>query len=162
MAKLSGSDLPDRIDPETGMGVWDNKKREFETEELREITSFDEAVAAATDRFGEISDASTEIGSGFDVLDREAKDSLCGVGFIVLEMSFNHGDMGEFVSFTAVTQHNRRVIVNDGSTGIYKQLKAWHDRTGKKGGLFVKGGLRRSDYPATEERPAGTTYYLNV
>lgn len=167
MAKLSASDLPARINVDEESGevspvFQGESKRVFQDETLREITSFDEAFAAAQDAFGGVIDASQEIGTGFDLLNTEAKDSLSGVPFIIVEMAFNHGDMGEFVSVVAVTEHNRRVIFNDGSTGIYKQLKQLNDRTGRVGGILVKGGLRRSDYPATDERPAGTTYYLAV
>jgi hypothetical protein len=163
MAKVTASDLPTRIG-EDGVAIFEGKGRVFSDETLRSVTSFDEAFTLAQETFGGVIDASDEIGSGFDLLDTDAKDSLTGVPFVILEMAFHHSDQyaQEFVSVVAVTEHNRRVIFNDGSTGIYAQLHAVYERTGRTGGILVKGGLRRSDYPANEERPAGTTYYLAV
>jgi len=136
----------------------------FDDNDLRGITSFDEAMKAAQKEYGEIVDASTAIGTGFDLMDTEGKDQLVGVPFIVLEMRFNWSEAynQEFVSFLAVTEDGRRFIVNDGSTGVYRQLRTFYDEWKRPGGLLVKGGLRRSDYPANDERPAGTTFYLNV
>lgn len=160
VTSVSGSDVSENGNSEIEIA----RKRNFADTDLRNITSFDEAFAAAADVYGGVVDASTVIGTGFDVLDRDDKAQLIGEPFVIIEMQFNPSAEfgGEFVSFAAVTEHNRRVIVNDGSTGICLQLRNWFDETGRNGGLLVKGGLRKSDYPANDVRPAGTTYYLNV
>lgn len=170
MAKLTSSDLPtpdelrNAIAENRAVNVPAIPDRQFDDVALRSITSFDDAMRAAQEVYGEVYDASTAIGTGFDLMDTEGKDQLCGIPFLVLEMKFNWSDAynQEFVSFLAVTEDGRRFIVNDGSTGVYRQLRAFYDEFGRNGGLLCKGGLRRSDYPATEDRPAGTTYYLNV
>jgi hypothetical protein len=94
MAKITGSDLPARApqseeeEEQYAAGNFpvlnDNKApRIFQEEDLRGISNFDEAFAAAQEQFGDVVDASTAIGTGFSVLDTEAKNSLCGVPFIV-------------------------------------------------------------------------------
>lgn len=134
----------------------------FGITELRGINSFEQAMALARETYGTVDDASTEIGSGFTVVNNKEKDRLLGVPFVILSMDFNEGDMGPFVSFVAVTEDNRKVIVNDGSTGIYAQLDEYYVRTNKGGGLFVRGGLRKSVYPNPNGEGMSTTYYLAV
>lgn len=94
----------------------------------------------------------------------EDKGHLVGVPFVGLRWRFNKGDAGEFVSIEIVTEDARRLIINDGSTGIYQQLKRLTDETGRTTGIACKKGLRRSDYLYQDEkgveRPA-TTFYLS-
>lgn len=94
----------------------------------------------------------------------EDKSHLVGVPFVGLRWRFNKGDAGEFVSMEVVTEDGRRLIVNDGSTGIYQQLLRLTTETGRTAGIACKKGLRRSDYTYTDEkgteRPA-TTFYLS-
>lgn len=175
MTRLTGKDIPNSL-PESeeemearASGEWEEKQDKkprnsdaYDITELRGISSFAEAQRLATEKFGTIDDASTEIGSGFTVVNNKEKDRLLGVAFVILSMDFNIGDMGGFVSFVAVTEDNRKVIVNDGSSGIYAQLEEWNLRTNKGGGLFVKGGLRKSEYPNPNGEGQSTTYYLNV
>ena len=136
--------------------------------QLREITSFSDALAAAQEEGEEIALASQEIGSGFVVLDD--KDFLLKVPFLMLEWRFNAGkyenDMGEktdFVSITLVTKNNDKYILNDGSTGIARQLREYSDRSGKFGMLMAEQGLRVSrDYTVVVNgrEITGTTYYI--
>lgn len=158
MTEQQGSEVTTRNNGQLEVG------RMFDDSSLRKITNFDEAFAAAQEMYGDVVDASTTIGTGFDLMQTDEKDQLVGEPFIVLEIKFNWSDQynQEFVSFVAVTEHGRRVIVNDGSTGIYAQLRSFVDEYNRYGGILVKGGLRRSDYPATDDRPAGTTFYLSV
>src|SRR5438270_347349 len=69
---------------------------------------------------GEIMSAA-ELGNGWAVLGSKEKGRLVGVPFLVLSYSMNDGDNGEFVSAQVVT-NTERLILNDGSTGIYQQL----------------------------------------
>lgn len=172
MAKVSGSDLPDRL-PETEeeeealargeVALLQTATTVFDPDTIREVSTFDEALDLALGEYGELVDASDEIGTGVELVNKD-KDSLIGVKLVILELRYNESDIGEFVSALAVTEHGRKVVINDGSEGIYKQLKTWSDRTGRRGGLLVKAGLRRSDYKKEVDGkliPA-TTYYLNV
>jgi hypothetical protein len=113
---------------------------------------------------GDIVSAS-EYGTGFEVLDKDAKGQLVGVPFIILDWVINNeGDFGEFVSLRIVTQDNRKLIVNDGSTGIAKQIREIAE-AGELRALYVKKGLRRSDYEYTEKNGAkkpATTFYLDT
>lgn len=145
-------------------------RRMWSDNDLREIGSFEDAIAAAGPN---VYDSADEIGSGFRVL--EDKDQLLKVPFFALEWRFNPGkyvnDYGEktdFVSITLVTKYNDKYILNDGSTGIAAQLRDFSDRTGAYGGLMCRNGLRVSrDYEVRipdgkggEKTILGTTYYL--
>lgn len=141
----------------------------FSDTELRNITSFDEAVRLAAEKFGGVVDAADEIGSGFVMLDDKSK--LVGEPFIIISYSFPEGDyrnetgeMSHFAVLRLVTKHGDRYVITDGGHGIYSQLDEFHVRSGRQGGLLVNGGLRRSDYETEvngQMQPA-TTYYLNV
>ena len=171
MTRVTSSDLPSRI-PENeeeeeayARGeIVTTKPRTFGDDELQEVRSFADAIALAQTEFETIVEADKAIGTGFDVLDKEEKQQLVGVTFLILESQVNSGDMGEFVSFTAVTEHDRKVIVNDGGTGIFQQVKRLHEKTGQSGGFLVRGGLRRSEYTKEiDGKPTkAVTYYLNV
>ena len=142
-------------------------KRRLNDDQLRGITDFASAIAAA----GPIMDiAETELSSGFSVC--QDKSLLVGVPLIILDWSFSEGDQGEFVSVLVITKDNRKLIINDGSTGIYAQLKRLPKLDGNV--LGVHKGLRRSDYDRRDEngnlilsdktgRPErATTYYLDT
>ncbi len=174
-ARLTGSDVPDSLPKdeaemaarESGADNATSQRNSsvYDTTELRSISSFDDAIALATDKFGSVDDAAEFMGTGFEVLDTKRKDALCGIPFVILSMDFNDGEQGPFVSCVVVTKDNRRLILNDGSTGVYAQLDEWFVRTGKGGGLLVNGGLRKSEYK--KDLPDGSTtnavtYYLNV
>lgn len=117
---------------------------------------------------GEMVDGS-DYGSGFSVLDTKDKGRLVGVPLIILDYNFNDGDNGQFVSLSVVTNANEKLIVNDGSTGIAKQIleinAALPEGDGNKA-IFVKKGLRRSDYEYTDketgQKKPATTFYLDI
>jgi hypothetical protein len=137
---------------------------EFGEEALRNVETFDDAIALAMQEVGDIASADNALGDGFALLDN--KDTLIGKPLLFLSWSFNNGDFGPFVSAHVVARVDsggaNKVIINDGSTGIYAQLEAYTKRTGKQGGLLSRKGLRRSDYMYTDEkgqeRPASTHY----
>lgn len=140
----------------------DRRTHEYTDDELASIQDFSTALAAAQSK-GNVYEAEHTLGTGFKIL--EEKDHLVGVPFVVLRWRFHNGNFGPFVSAEIVTENNGRYILNDGSTGIYQQLKAFGEKTGQNGGLLVKGGLTRSDYEYKDEKgrdvPA-TTFYLST
>lgn len=114
--------------------------------------SLDSTEALGTDQFG-------------PVLDTGNKMTLVGLPFVIVKWNFYTGDIGEFVSAWVITKTDDRFIVNDGSTGIYAQLKALTDETGQDSGLVCRHGLRVSEYDYT--KPDGTvggrakTFYID-
>lgn len=144
---------------------------QWDDDTLLDIKSFDEAVRLAQEEFGgELVAAEETLGNGFTILNGDAKNILCGVPLVFMGWNFNLGDKGEFVSAQVVARMPGggmvKAIINDGSTGVYKQLSAFTKRTGRLGGLTARGGLTRSDYTYTdkdtgESKPA-TTFYINT
>lgn len=162
----------------------------FSDEDLRGITTFADAVALATDQFQEIDTISETLGTGFQVLSKDDKESLVGIPFLILSFRFVPGDFGEpYVSMVVVTRPAKdgsvkKYILNDGGTGIRAQLEAYQQlpgKEGKSGGLYVDKGLRVSRYHtdpktgvpldikdvgrliASGVTPGrGTTYYLDT
>jgi len=140
--------------------------RTFDDDVLKGISSLQDAFNVLNTA-GIPFESMDDYGNGFEVL--EDKNQLVKKPFAILEWRFNAGDMGEFVSATCVTEKGDKVIINDGSTGILRQLRTVTETREKLGianvqaGLICKHGLRRSDYQYTdskgESRPA-TTYYL--
>lgn len=146
----------------------------YNVTDLRSIGSFEEALALTQSVVGDVLNAEEEIGTGFTVLPTTQKDRLVGVRFIIMSVDFSQGENGMFASMMIVTETGERLIVNDGSTGIYAQLDEWAVRlpAGKVlGGLLVRG-LRVSRYQRTDDKgnkmfKDGTplmaeTFYLNV
>ena len=172
-SRITAADIPDRL-PESeeeadryaagDIGKAPRASDVFDVTELRSIGSFDDAIALLADKGESVTDASKEMGTGFRVLNGDDKSRLCGVSFVILSMDFNHGDAGDFVSFLCVTEENGKYIVNDGSTGIHKQLEEYRLRGGNPRGLLVPGGLRKSEYTKEiDGKPTqATTFYLNV
>ena len=70
------------------------------------------------------------------------------------------------MSATIVTKDGRKLIMNDGSTGIYQQLRSVTDnriannRANPQGGLAVEKGLRVSVYDNPVGQGKSRTYYL--
>ena len=138
MPKKESSNLPAEV------GISD--------QQLRDITSFEDAFAVAAEVHGQVLTADEELGNGFALLDEEGKSKLVGIPLMLLEWNFVLGDYGaEFVTIRAIAFNEgigiRKVIINDGSTGICQQLQSYADRTGRSGSLLVKHGLRESSYP---------------
>jgi len=148
----------------------DVARQSFSDDKLGAITSFADAAALLNDSGVAVEDYS-DYGTGFTVLKTEHKDQLTGAPFVILEWRFTDGDNGEFVSALIVTKDNRKLVLNDGSTGIKDQLKAvTASRESSKHknptqGLVVPNGLTRSDYqyadPKTGELRPATTFYLS-
>jgi hypothetical protein len=114
-------------------------------------------------------------GSPYEVI---SKDDLIDVPFLIVDIRVNpNGEFGEFVSVCGLLEdpERRPFVINDGSTGLAEQAKGLVNG-GRRAGILVKGGLRKSEYmyqatdldgnPMKDEKgkdvkpiPA-TTYYL--
>lgn len=146
---------------------------------LAEIQSFDDALAIVRDVFaGDIIESDKVLGTGFGVADEKA--AFVGTPFIILKAETNpseKGDKGRFWSLHAVTKDGRKVIINDGGSGIAEQMD---ELTTRHGDLFlattdekqfrrmslakpmlVKRGLRVSNYTHPQHGPS-VTYYLDT
>lgn len=144
----------------------------FQDADLMGIGDFDSAVAALVAAGVEI-DKSTDYGTGFSILPTKDKISLVGVDFLIVEWRFNDSDKFEgaaFVSALVVTKDGRKLILNDGSTGIYQQLRLItaarikREHNQPQAGVLVRGGLSRSEYDYVDEKgkkSAASTYYLS-
>jgi hypothetical protein len=141
-------------------------------ETLASITSFDDALALLKGSGIDVH-STEEFGDGFSVV--EDKNTLVGAEFVTLGMKFSTGDHGEFVIIHAVTKDGRKVIITDGSTGIFAQATKYASK-GLTAGLRVPRGLIRSDFryidgvgvvkPGdagydSKEAKTATTYYLS-
>jgi len=151
------------VNPSTGEIV----KRPFSDEELRNLDSLDSIKALLGDQVGN----ATDLGSGFVVLDKESKRRICGVPLLFLFWQFSEGigEKGEKVTAHVVQLGADgsvvgKFIINDGSTGVYEQLKEYTARTNAFKGLFVPKGLRASDYTTTinGHDQEATTYYIDT
>lgn len=121
-------------------------------------------LATARELLGTVVDASDVVGDGADFI--KDKNLLVGVPFLVLEWKFvvDEKTNREYVNVHIMGGDGRRARFNDGSTGVYAQLKKVSDEMGVMG-IQVKAGLRRSDYVkdmADGSRNDATTYYLSA
>lgn len=111
-----------------------------------------------------------------DIINKDDKESLIGVPFVVVNVKFNEGDNGDFVSVEGITLDNRHIVINDGGTGIAGQAVELHERYADAEGnirpMLIKRGLRVSRYyfdPNTKDiskKPkdgysSAATYYLD-
>lgn len=143
----------------------------FNADDFASITSYDDVLALVGEKLGgEIIDA-TELGDGFTVVDD--KDSLIGSEFMIIGVGVGTGEhknevtgevtRSQFLSCRLVTKDGRKLVLNDGSTGIYQQITTlWvkHPETRGKP-IRVLNGLRKSSYDHPEFGPS-TTYYLDT
>lgn len=124
----------------------------FSDDQMRAISSFDEAMAFVEQEYGTIHEIADYIGNGFTVLAPGRKSDLIGKEFIVIDWRVNDGDYGLYASLAVVVREgNAKWIVNDGSSGIGSQLKQLTAEKGITGGLRVPGGLRVSEYDTCAE-----------
>lgn len=163
-AQGNGANSPATVDKSTGEIV--ESKRPFSDAELRNLDSIEGIRALLGDQIAQ----ATDMGNGFAILDSKGKSRLCGVPLVFLHWSFNQGDNGEFASALVVQTDNTgavvgKYVVNDGSTGIYQQLREYTDDKQTNRGLFAPRGLRQSDYTTTDDKGneiAATTFYIDT
>jgi hypothetical protein len=133
--------------------------------EGNDVESFEDALALASQP-----DSGLLVLDDFRKLDDKSK--LEGVPFVAQRWWFTNGEMGEFAVVRCLLPKDNpiyidgdptnKVIITDGSTGIYKQLRELSMATGQNSKLVVRHGLRASDYTAdTDQGPKlARTYYL--
>jgi hypothetical protein len=98
------------------------------------------------------------------------KHQLVNKPFIINRFWFTEGDMGEFVVARCLLRdkvltpagETDKVILTDGSTGIFKQLREVAKKTQRTTNIVVRHGLRVSQYTAdTDSGPKmAETFYL--
>lgn len=138
------------------------ERRSFSPDELRGIQNWDDlgnlfrAHDVIPQNVGEV------LGDGFSLLATADKKTLEGEEFIILDWQFTEGDRGEYVTVRLVTKSGRKLILNDGSTGIRDQMKKYAEVSSQP--LYVARGLRRSDYTINVDGKSerATTYYLDT
>jgi hypothetical protein len=146
-------------------------KANFTDMELRNITTFEQAIALLDDAGHTITSADEELGNGFTLINDKA--NLVGIPLLLLSWNFNHGESAKGEGFVSVycmarlpgVSQPAKLIFNDGGTGIYRTLRDYSNATGKTAGLMVKKGLDRSDYTFVDdkgEEASATTYYLST
>lgn len=142
-------------------------------EELNQVTSIEDAIRAlgVTDPAGLSWDASP-----WTLL--TDKDKLTGRAFLAVQWKFHQSKEyvgSEYVSVYVITQDSlngeTHFVINDGSTGIARQLRELTNARVASGhktpfsGALVKGGLKLSEYDRTDEKGTvigkGKTYYLS-
>ena len=136
--------------------------------QLRSIVCFSDAISLAESVYGAVALSSEVLGDGFTLVE---KDKLVGVPFVLIDYTVhtsttNFDENGEglkFVTVRCVTQEDKRVAFNDGSTGVARQLR---DLAAREiyGGIYVQNGLRVSEYEVTDDKgrkSSATTYYLS-
>lgn len=134
----------------------------FTDDQIRDIQSFDDLAKLFQAEGVTVGNAS-DLGDGFSILDN--KDKLLEIPFIIVDWRFVEGDHGRFVTMRIVTQDAKRYRVNDGSTGICKQLDEYTERSKSQRGFMVPKGLTVSHYQYAA--PDGSmkdaeTYYLST
>lgn len=138
----------------------------FTDDQLAEINSWDD-LGTAIGLTGLAQVDSSTFGTGYELL--EKKDRLVGTPFAILDWAFREGDYDKdrgYVSLIVLTKSGEKWIVNDGSTGIYDQMKGIDKKLGGTPTVIKVGkGLRKSEYTFVDdkgvEKPA-TTYYLSM
>ena len=148
----------------------------FDDLALARIKTFDD-VFSAFQNANVQPEQIADYGTGFTVLDD--KDRLIGVPFVAVQWRFNYskeyadgnGEPLEFVTVTLMTKHSEKFLINDGGSGIYRQLKrvtALRMDDGHptpQAGMFCADGLTVSRYPYTDpvtgKKSTAETFYLS-
>lgn len=158
----------------TGAGskAIEQAKSPFGDEQLAEVSSYEDALALVaqftTEHGIELQDAIDAFGTGFEIIND--KSVLVGTPFIIMGWHFYIGDYGYAVAIQAVTEDGRKIVFNDGSTGIYQSVREFTDKHGKMP-ISCRKGLRASTYQRKDDNgelmfnPANqpmmaTTYYF--
>jgi hypothetical protein len=165
-----------------------SKLDRFTDSTLRNVSSFEDAMALASEVYGDVKDITQELGNGFTLLSREDKNRLVKKPFVVLHFGLTEGDFGTFASVAVVTKDNKKFIFNDGSTGVRDQLVDLAQTHKRFGGFMVPNGLAESEYDTckgpdgnscgrarskavdvcqhcgdtSEKRGSATTYYFDL
>jgi hypothetical protein len=122
----------------------------------RTVTNLQDARAA----LGNVVNVADVLGDGSTFYDD--KSLFVGKPFLILDWRFVVDEKSgrEYVNVLIMGANGDKARFNDGSTGVYAQIKQIESEFGKVG-VEVRGGLRRSDY-VKEGVGEATTYYLAV
>jgi hypothetical protein len=121
---------------------------------IKEVETMDFEQYQAWLREEEIGVQEFEGGSEWELIEKE---KLVDVPFIIARIRFNDGDFGDFTSVCCFLQDGKKVVFNDGSTGIKKQLQTAISKNGRETGIFCEG-LKASHYKYTDNNPESKTY----
>lgn len=131
--------------------------------------SWDDIVAAMEEQGVEVIEFE---GSPWDVV---PKKELVGQPFMVAGIHFSEGKFGQMVSVRALlqpdptTKVSKKIVFNDGSSGVYLQFRELVDKTKQVAGFICRKGLRASEYTYIDETKAeddparetpAVTYYV--
>lgn len=83
-------------------------------------------------------------GSEYDLV--RDKDELVEVPFAIVSIRFYQGTFGEACAVMAITEDGRKIVFNDGSSGIFSQCEHMVKRSRRRGGFLCPNGLRKSEY----------------
>lgn len=153
-------------------------------DQMRDIASYEDALALAEAVHGDVLDIAEELGTGFVLL--KDKGKLVDQEFVLVQWRFTAGEFSKmFVSAALVTKTGDKYIITDGSSGIMDQLFTFSQDQKRFGGVRVHHGLRVSAYDTcaecgrprskdevvcsnekcgdeTDRRSKGETYYLDL
>lgn len=130
------------------------------TEEIESWSQFQEVMATNPDAVQAIDD--------FVKLDD--KRQLLGLPFLISRFWFSLGDVSDYATMRCLLSRpiltpegeTDRVVITDGSKGIYEQLRELSLSSGRMTNLVVRHGLRVSEYTidTDEGTKAAKTFYL--
>lgn len=105
-----------------------------------------------------------------DYVKLDDKKLLLGIPFAITRFWFSVGDVSDYATMKCVLSRpvfspdgeTDRVVITDGSRGIYEQLRKVVLTTGKTANLVVRHGLRVSTYDVDTEEGTkkASTFYL--
>lgn len=78
------------------------------------------------------------------------KEELLSKPFTIADIRFYEGTFGDACAILLMTADNERLVINDGSTGVFQQCKFAVAKAGRRGGMYCPNGLRKSEYEYVE------------
>lgn len=101
----------------------------------------------ASQLHGDVVNAAEVLGNGFTNADDKGR--YVGVPLLVISWEFQDSDVkanAQYAVLFCMTKQGEKIVITDGSTGIYQQLREYTARTGINGGLIMPNGLSESNY----------------
>lgn len=151
--------LAEDVDPATGEIIQFKK--------ASQALQYAETWEQAAEIMGSEVEKASEFGDGFTLLDERGKDNLVGVPFVVIAFNLNESKQyggNTFASVRLITKDNKRLVFNDGGTGIVPFLQDFLKKTGRNYGLIAQRGLRVSEYEVEVNGKTieAKTYYFDT
>lgn len=140
---MTSTKTPEKVSEDISRSIQmaDEKSKAVEALDWSTIVTAEQAYKAF-EALGIKITRAEDYGDGFKLI--EDKSRLVGVPFICVNARTTAGDHGDFSILHVITEHNDKLIVTDGSTGIHKQVLT-HGRAAFIG-LFCPSGLTVSEY----------------